>query len=92
MSAGVVVSGSVGRCKACYVHSQVYVMCDVAAWENWRAASVAVSCDITVGAWRVSPTVGNCSEIMLNAVQLSPLRNSLSESLVTYTICRVSRV
>ena len=56
---------------------------DVAAWGNWLAASVAVSCPISVCAWRVSPTEGNCSEIMPSTVQVSRLRNSLSESLVT---------
>ena len=55
-------------------------------------ASHAVSGSVVLHAWIVSPTVGKFLVIMPSAVQVSRLRKSLSESLVTYTSCRLSRV
>ena len=55
-------------------------------------ASHAVSGSVMLNAWIVSPTVGKFLVIMPSAVQVSRLRKSLSESLVTYTSCRLSRV
>lgn len=45
---------------------------------------------IMVVEWRASPRVGKFGEIMPRAVQVSWLRNTLSASLVRYTICRDS--
>ena len=57
-------------------------------------ASQAVSGSVELCVWRVSPTVGKflVTCIIPSAVQVSQLRKSLSESLVTYTICRLSKV
>ena len=55
-------------------------------------ASHYVSGSVTLHVWRVSPTVGKFSVIIPTATQVSRLKKSLSQSLVRYTICRLSRV
>jgi len=55
-------------------------------------ASQAVSGSGILHVWRVSLTVGKFFVIIPSSTQVSWLRKSLSESLVTYTICRLSRV
>ena len=51
----------------------------------------AVSGSIELHVFRVSPNMGKFLVIMPSAMHVSRLRKSLSESLVTYTICRLSR-
>ena len=55
-------------------------------------ASQAVSVSVGLCMWRVSPTIGKFLVIIPSAVQVSPMRKCLSESLVTYTICQLLRV
>ena len=71
-----------------YVLSEV---CISLSEEGCAVASQAVSGSIELHVFRASPTVGKVLVIIPSAMQVSRLRKSLSESLVTYTICRLSR-
>ena len=84
------VSRDKDRCTVSWLRSQVH------EYDCPRlgvsVALQAVSGSLGLRVWRVSPTVGTFLEIMPSAMQVSRLRKSLSESLITYMICRLSRV
>ena len=77
------------------VHSEVVALSGeyvALSGQDVSVASQSVSCSVKLHVWRVSPTVGKFFVIISNAMQVSRLRKSLSELLVTYTICRLLRV
>ena len=76
------------------VHGELIVLsgvCISLSEQGCAVASQAVSGSIELHVCRVSPTIGKFLVMIPSAVQVSLLRKSLSESLVTYTIWRLSR-
>ena len=58
----------------------------------WRVLFHCITCSVWIGLfcdWSVLPMARKGLEIMPSAAQASQLRNSMSKSLVTYTICPV---
>lgn len=81
-----VVFRDVDKCTVSWLRSQVHMFhCPKG---GVSVASHAVSGSIMLHVWMVSPTVGKFLVVIPSAVQVSRLRKSLSESLVTYKICR----
>ena len=78
------------RCTVSWLHSRVHE--HDCLEPGLSIASQAVSGLLGLRVWRVSPTVGKFLVIIPSAMQVSRLRKSLSESLVTYMICRLSKV
>ena len=76
------------------VHGELVVLSEVyvsVSEQGCGVASQVVSGSIDLHVCRVSPIMGKFLVMILSAVQVSRLRKSLSELLVTYTIWRLSR-
>lgn len=83
-----------GVVRRIQVHGELVVLSEVCVSVSEQGCAVAsqvVSGSIELHVWRVSPTMGQFLVMILSAVQVSRLRTSLSELLVTYTIRRLSR-